>query len=314
MNDNLIDFNNIFLISENKKDEKENNKNNFKAELCRLKNSFKKLQLSVVDIIENQSFNFKDFLINNLNIQIPNTNKKDIHINGHHHHQQDVTIENNIQKEMMAIPISYMSEKNDDIFKNDLVNINDLNNLILTNKENDINNNIMIEKNSNSLISSLNNNNNFLQNIENTNSINNDNNSTNNINNKSNSSNNNLFVVKTPKNEKKIKKLLNNKRNDKKEKHKTNKKEDIFDQILSLYQINNNNLNNFIIINNKMKNLDRHTISVDGQKILDVFISNGKIKKIFSYNNNKIYNKEKDITLQLNSIKDFISSKFKNTD
>lgn len=313
MNDSPIEFDNILLISENKKDEKEKNNNNFKAELFRLKNSFKKLQLSVVDIIENQSFNFKEFLINNLNIQIPNTNN-DLHINDHHNHRQDVTTDNNIQKEMMNLHLPYMSEKNDDIFKNDLVNITDLNNLTLTNKENDINNNIMIEKNMNSLISSLNNNNNFIQNFENTNSINNDNNSSNNINNRSNSSNNNLFVVKTPKNEKKLKKLLNNKRNDKKEKNKTNKKEDIFNQILSLYHSNSNNTNNFIIIENKTKNLDKHTIYVDGQKILDVFISNGKIKKVFSYNNNIIYNKEKDITLQLNSIKDFISNKFKNTD
>ena len=330
---NTIEFSKILLIKENKNHEKEISKNNnFEIEFNKSKTILNNYKSSSLDIIDKKIFNFKDFLINNLNIQIQSNIEDKIYIKNNKENKintNEKIFSNNIRFKLFqdfhsGSPIVI----DDDIQKS---NSNEKNSI-------SINNNIdnkEKESFSNMMPFNINNNIFFEENMNNTNTNNNGNSSTINNNDKSYSSNNNnLFIVKTPKKSKigkntKISQnsenFLKNKRNsnksnntnsDKKEKIKKVKikKEDLFNQIMSLYnQLKNNsnnnikNINQLIIIQNKIKNVDKYTIIVDNKNLCDIFLLNGKIKKIFSYTNNSLYNKEKDINPQLTIIKDIFN-------
>ena len=81
----------------------------------------------------------------------------------------------------------------------------------------------------------------------------------------------------------------------------------LFNQMKNNNNNNIKNINQLIILQNKIKNVDKYTIIVDNKCICDIFLLNGKIKKFFSYTNNSLYNKEKDINPQLTIIKDIFS-------
>jgi hypothetical protein len=256
------------------------NNNYFQAQLNKLKNNFNKLQNSITDIIEKKEFNFKDFLENNLNIQCLNQKNKNNTIN-----------------------LSYSSLKNENNFDNDEnMNESETNNIIMTNNEKDSNSYFNSDKNINNyIITSLKDN--SLSHTDNINSINSDNNLS--INNKSSSSLNNLFIVKTE--NKKNKKLLSHKRSNINK--STNKKENLSNQILRLYNqiidIVYKFVNYFKIVDNK----NIRTIIIEGKKISDIYLYKDKIKKIYSHENNLLVTKEKEIIEQLNIILKTVENK-----
>ena len=179
-------------------------------------------------------------------------------------------------------------------------------NVIITNKEKDFNSDINSDKDS-FLISSLHKD----TKTENIYSYNNDNDLLLNNNKSFSSNNNNLFVVQTENNKKsKNRNLLGNKRN-KKDNHTSNKnkKEELFEKILSSYNKINKDMHNVQMEVIKEKTYEIKSIIVDNDKLDNVYISNGKIKKIFSHKNNSFYTKEKDIVGELKIISDIFDKK-----
>ena len=331
---NNIEFSNILLLKENINEEGNKKKSNnelFKMELNKLKTNFNKL--SINEIINKKEFNFKDLLMSKLNIQFPNLvlDLKDA--------EKKNNIDENDKIFLLNSPLSnsniksksnysfnnknsnsntntdFLKEQNDanisnqnniDDDKDEIINDNNYN-VIITNKEKDFNSDINSDKDS-FLMSSLH----KETKTENIYSYNNDNDLLLNNNNKSfSSNNNNLFVVQTENNKKsKNRNLLGNKRN-KKDNHtsKKNKKEELFEKIVSSYNKINKEMHNVQIVVSKEKTYEIKSIIVDNDKLDNIYVLNGKIKKIFSHKNNSFFTKEKDIVGELKIINDIFEKK-----
>jgi len=330
---NNIEFSNILLLKENINEEGNKKKSNnelFKMELNRLKTNFNKL--SINEIINKKEFNFKDLLMSKLNIQFPNLvlDIKDPEKKNNNDENDKICLSNSplsnsnnlkcksnysfnnknsnsntntdFLKEQNDVNVSNQNNLEDD--KDEIINVSNYN-VIITNKEKDFNSDINSDKDS-FLMSPLHKD----TKTENIYSYNNDNDLLLN-NNKSFSSNNNLFVVQTENNKKsKNRNLLGNKRN-KKDNHTSNKnkKEELFEKILSSYNKINKDMHNVQMEVSKEKTYEIKSIIVDNDKLDNVYISNGKIKKIFSHKNNSFYTKEKDIVGELKIISDIFDKK-----
>ena len=331
---NNIEFSNILLLKENINEEGNKKKSNnelFKMELSRLKTNFNKL--SINEIINKKEFNFKDLLMSKLNIQFPNLvlDIKDPEKKNNNDENDKICLSNSplsnsnnlkcksnysfnnknsnsntntdFLKEQNDINVSNQNNLEDD--KDEIVNVSNYN-VIITNKEKDFNSDINSDKDS-FLISSLHKD----TKTENIYSYNNDNDLLLNNNKSFSSNNNNLFVVQTENNKKsKNRNLLGNKRN-KKDNHTSNKnkKEELFEKILSSYNKINKDMHNVQMEVIKEKTYEIKSIIVDNDKLDNVYISNGKIKKIFSHKNNSFYTKEKDIVGELKIISDIFDKK-----
>ena len=218
---NKIEFSKILLIKENKNEEKEITKNNnFEIEFNKLKTILDNYKSSSLDIIDKKIFNFRDFLIKNLHIQIQSNTEDKNYLNNYKENKSNTNEikfnDNNrfrlFQDFQSGSPILI----DDDIQKS---NSNEKNSISINNnidnKDKKCFSNMMLFNINNSIV--------FEENMNNTNTINNCNSSTINNNDKSfSSNNNNLFVVKTPKKSKieknskisgKPEKFLKNKRN-----------------------------------------------------------------------------------------------------
>ena len=324
---NNIEFSNILLLKENINEEGNKKKSNnelFKMELNRLKTNFNKL--SINEIINKKEFNFKDLLMSKLNIQFPNLvlDLKDAEKKNNTDENDKIFLLNsplsnsnlksksnysfNNKNSNSNTNTDFLKEQNDanisnqnniDDDKDEIINDNNYN-VIITNKEKDFNSDINSDKDS-FLMSSLH----KETKTENIYSYNNDNDLLLNNNNKSfSSNNNNLFVVQTENNKKsKNRNLLGNKRN-KKDNHtsKKNKKEELFEKIVSSYNKINKEMHNVQIVVSKEKTYEIKSIIVDNDKLDNIYVLNGKIKKIFSHKNNSFFTKEKDIVGELKII------------
>ena len=332
---NNIEFSNILLLKENINEEGNKKKSNnelFKMELNRLKTNFNKL--SINEIINKKEFNLKDLLMSKLNIQFPNlvldlkdaekknnieendkiflsnsplsnsNNLKCKSNNSFNNKNSNSNTNTDFLKEQNDVNVSNQNNIDDD--KDEIINETNYN-VIITNKEKDFNSDINSEKDS-FLMSSLHKD----TKTENIYSYNNDNDLLLNNNNKSfSSNNNNLFVVQTENNKKsKNRNLLGNKRI-KKNNHTSNKnkKEELFEKILSSYNKINKDIHSVQVVVSKEKTYEIKSIIVDNDKLDNVYISNGKIKKIFSHKNNSFYTKEKDIVGELKKINDIFEKK-----
>ena len=311
-----LEFSNINLLTENNLDFPQNEiliNNNilFQAQLNILKSKFNKLQDSILDIIDKKSFNFKNFLSNKMNIkmlQSPNNiqnNPKENNI---------INYNSNFNQNLSYSPIKRDKDDLDDI---EILNETETNNVIIENSEKDFSNLINSDENINNYIippfhpvSTNEDIKSFSRENESSMSCNN--------NSKSFSSINNLFVVKTEKNNINTKKIIGKKRSNNVTKSKSQnknknlaKKEELYKNILDLYSQKVNNMDkcgNIIkIIENDKK--DVQTIIVEDKKIWDIWISRGKIKQIYSYENNIFYTKNKDIIEQLNIIQKYFEDK-----
>lgn len=333
---NNIEFSNILLLKENINEEVNKKKSNnelFKMELSRLKSNFNKL--SINEIINKKEFDFKDLLMNKLNIQFPNLvldlkgaekknntdeNDKICLSNSPLSNSNNLKCKSNYsfnnKNSNSNTNTDFLKEQNDlngtnhnniDDDKDEIINDSNYN-VIITNKEKEFNSeDINSDKNS-YLLSSLHKD----TKTENIYSYNNDNDLLLNNNNKSfSSNNNNLFVVQTENNKKsKNRNLLGNKRS-KKEHHasKKNKKEELFEKILSTYDKINKDTHKVQIVISKEKNFEIKSIIIDNNKLDNIYISNGKIKKIFSHKINSFFTKEKDIIEELKTINDIFEKK-----
>ena len=237
MSENNIEFSNIISINNNDNKIK-TEKNEFKFVFDKLKNNLDKLQLSIKDIIDKKQFNFKNFLISNMNIQLPVPNKElnkeknsKINLSNSSINYEDLKNKSSYNfNNKNSYNDFFLKEENDfniisqnnKIFnKNEIINDNDKDNIITTNKEKEYYS-INSDKNINSyVISSFQEHSNTQS--ENLNSFSNDNNNDLNLNYNYSSfspNNNNLFIVKTVNN----KKYLGKKRNKKKDKDNKNNK------------------------------------------------------------------------------------------
>ena len=331
---NNIEFSNILLLKENINEEGNKKKSNnelFKMELNKLKTNFNKL--SINEIINKKEFNFKDLLMSKLNIQFPNLvlDLKDAEKKNNTDENDKIFLLNsplsnsniksksnysfNNKNSNSNTNTDFLKEQNDanisnqnniDDDKDEIINETNYN-VIITNKEKDFNSDINSDKDS-FLMSSLH----KETKTENIYSYNNDNDLLLNNNNKSfSSNNNNLFVVQTENNKKsKNRNLLGNKRN-KKDNHtsKKNKKEELFEKIVSSYNKINKEMHNVQIVVSKEKTYEIKSIIVDNDKLDNIYVLNGKIKKIFSHKNNSFFTKEKDIVGELKIINDIFEKK-----
>ena len=308
MSKNFIEFSKITLINDNIKkevDEKFNSKEKFQAELDRLKNRFNKLRLSTEDIIKKKNLNFKEFLKNDLNIQLSNsntelTNKKNKLINN--------TKNNENQLLNTSLKRTNISEKIETVNGKE----KEKDNVIVINNEKDNNSYVSLDKNIYNLtISSIKDN--YFSSNDNNISNNNENNLILNKNNSNISFNTNLFVVKIKNNKNITKQYLGNKHNGKDKSNNnnkpTNKKENLVSQISTLFnKIKNiaDKYRNYFHIEEKN---DNRTIFIENKKKFDIYLFKGKINRIYSYENKIYSNKEKDIIKQLNIIQDNFEKK-----
>ena len=279
MTENAIEFSKIQLINDNYKN------NNFQVQFERLKFKLNKVQLMAKDVIDKKQFNFKEVFRKSMNLQLFNSskelnNKEDDFINNSEKNKNTLTISNN---------------KENEIF-NDLETNNEkeINSYIISNKN--LNNYLMpsIQENSLSINENINSNNSEKY-LSNNNSIS--------------SFNNNLFIVETKENKKSKKRLLGNKQSNK-ERNKNNKKIDLENQINELYNRIKEKADKFkFLFQIKDKNKDIKTIIMEDKTILDIYFFKDKIKKIYTYEQNLISKKNKDIIAQLNTIENIFEKK-----
>ena len=303
MSNHSIEFSKITLISDNAKSEVEeniNNKEKFQSELEKLKNKFNKLRLSTQDIINKKNFNFKEFLRNDLNIQLSSSSKNESKTNKNKLLNNSQNNQKNVFNAIKKINISDQAELAKDRKREKIIAINyekDDNSCIILDKN--INNNLTISSIGDNYFSSNDN-----YNIENNISLK--------KNNSNSSFNNNLFVVKIKSNKNIKKKLLGNKHNTREKtnnRNKVNKKENLVSQIGILFNKIKNTADKYKNYFQMEEKNDNRTIFIENKKIFDIYLFKGKINKIYSYEKNIYSNKEKDIIKQLNIIQDNFEKK-----
>lgn len=62
-------------------------------------------------------------------------------------------------------------------------------------------------------------------------------------------------------------------------------------------------MSNYILENNQTYNLKQETLCINNKMVCVIYLENQKIKKIFTINNGKTFEKEDDILYLLNQIK-----------
>ena len=303
MSRDSIEFSHITLINDNIKNEVEenfNNKEKFQVELDRFKNKFNKLRSSTEDIIKKKNFNFKDFLRNDLNIQLSYSNNELNTKNNISENNSQNNHTNLINPSLKKINISNKVE---------IVNDREKDNIIFINNEKENNSYISFDKYINNLTISSIQDNSLLSNDNISN--NNEQNLSLNKNNSNSSLNNNLFVVKIKNNRNNKKQLLGNKHNNKdKSKNKIiNQKENLVSQIAILFNKIKNTADKFRNYFQIEEKNDNRTIFIENKKIFDIYLFKGKINRIYSYEKKIYSNKEKDIIEQLNIIQDNFEKK-----
>lgn len=269
MSDNIIEFSKIYLIKDNNENDTEKTLNN-KDQFHTELNKLK------------QKFNKLQLSVKNI-------------INQKKFHFSDLIINNNNIQQLKSNSEPNNKTTSSNTFnkdKNNISNNSDSNNIILIkNIERDMNSYNNIDYNINNSISSIPSSFSQKENTKENNACH----------------NNKLFIVKTSKNSKNNKKLLGNKTN---KTERKNKKEELINQIIATYNniksIIEQNGNNFKI---RDKSKDIKTIIIDEELFLDIYLNKGDIKKIYSYQNNNYYKKQKDIIEQLKNIHNQLENK-----
>ena len=71
-------------------------------------------------------------------------------------------------------------------------------------------------------------------------------------------------------------------------------------------------MSNYILENNQTYNLKQETLCINNKMVRVIYLENLKIKKIFTINNGKSFEKEDDILYLLNQIKSDLEKNINN--